>query len=104
MDIIASPTPDARQLLPGAGAQVRQFPNVGAYRFFIAPEQWVGPLADKRVRQAMNFAINKQQMIDVAFGGDGVPLRGQILREGFIGYNPNVEPYAYNPTRRSPST
>ena len=38
-----------------------------------------GPLADKKVRQAISLAMNRQQIIDVIWYGHGVPARGPLV-------------------------
>jgi peptide/nickel transport system substrate-binding protein len=57
------------------------------------------PLLDKKVRQALNYAVDKQAIIDNLLFGYGVPLRGQVLREPQLGFNPDLEDYAYDPDR-----
>ena len=58
-----------------------------------------GPLADKRVRQALNYAVNKQEMIDTILGGYGVLADGQIAGNDAFGYNPDVSAYPYDPDK-----
>lgn len=58
------------------------------------------PLDNQLVRQALNHAVDKQLLVDVIFEGLEVPLaRGQVLTEQYFGYNPDLEPYAYDPDR-----
>jgi peptide/nickel transport system substrate-binding protein len=45
----------------------------------------VGPLNDVRVRQALNYAVNRQEIIDVAFYGHGEPS-GSALIPGLSRY------------------
>jgi peptide/nickel transport system substrate-binding protein len=55
-------------------------------------------LQDVRVRQAIAEAIDTQGIINSLFpGGIAVPLNGQIVRQGTVGWNPNLKPYPYNP-------
>jgi oligopeptide transport system substrate-binding protein len=54
------------------------------------------PFTDKRVRQAFNYAVNKQKIIDVVRNGRGTQARG-VLPDGFPGYDPNRPvPYPYD--------
>ena len=53
-------------------------------------------LADARVRQALNYAVDRQTIIDALLGGTATPL-GQPFVPGGFGYNPNNEPYPYDP-------
>jgi peptide/nickel transport system substrate-binding protein len=55
-------------------------------------------LKDVRVRQAIAEAIDTQGMINSLYpGGIGVPLQGQLVRQGTLGWNPNLKPYPYKP-------
>lgn len=56
------------------------------------------PLADKRVRQAVNYAIDKQAIIDAVFGG-AAKQTATILPSQVFGYDPEVAPYEYNPEK-----
>ena len=55
-------------------------------------------LADARVRQALNYAVDRQTIIDALLGGTATPL-GQPFVPGGFGYNPNNEAYPYDPDR-----
>lgn len=55
-------------------------------------------LLDKRVRQAINYAIDKDALVDVLMMGFGRTL-GQMVGPDAFGYNPDVEPYPYDPDR-----
>lgn len=50
---------------------------------------------DKRVRQAIAYAINKQEIIDGVLLGLGQPANGPY-QPGHWAYNPNVTPYPYD--------
>jgi peptide/nickel transport system substrate-binding protein len=54
---------------------------------------------DKRVRQALNYAVNKESILNDLFLGYGALMEGQIPQEGTFGYNPNLDPYPYDPDR-----
>jgi len=57
-----------------------------------------GVCSDKRVRQALNYALNVPEIIDTVKGGAGRPLNGP-LTPVHLGYNPAVSPYPYDPGR-----
>ncbi len=57
-----------------------------------------GPMADVRVRQAANYAVNKQAIIDAVYGGDGIPASQSATSNSF-GFNPDVKPYPYDPDK-----
>jgi peptide/nickel transport system substrate-binding protein len=53
---------------------------------------------DIRVRQAVAEAVDVPGMINALYpGGVAVPLNGQIVRQGTLGWNPNLKPYPYKP-------
>ncbi len=53
---------------------------------------------DKRVRQALSYAINKQEIIDGVLLGYGVAATGPYKPDSWV-YNANVRRYDYNPER-----
>lgn len=57
-----------------------------------------GPLADVRVRQALNFAVDKTALVDVLLAGHGRPT-GQPAPHYSTGFNPQVSAYPYDPDR-----
>ena len=58
-----------------------------------------GPLADRRVRLAMNLAIDKQAILDRLLLGRGTLLQGQMLTSNTFGFNPDLKPFPYDPKR-----
>jgi peptide/nickel transport system substrate-binding protein len=54
-------------------------------------------LADQRVRQAFNYAIDKQLIIDELLAGHGTVLDGQPVGSHIFGHNPEVSAYPYDP-------
>lgn len=58
-----------------------------------------GPMSDLRVRQAVNYALDRDALIENVYGGFADPADGQLLAEFGFGYNPDIEPYAYDPER-----
>ncbi|GIW10656.1 MAG: diguanylate phosphodiesterase [Dehalococcoidia bacterium] len=57
-----------------------------------------GPIADKRVRQALNYAVDREQLAKGLYRGFSQPA-GYLIREGVFGYNPNVKPYTFDPQK-----
>jgi len=55
------------------------------------------PFDDVRVRQAFNYAINKEKLIAV-INGRGIVARG-VLPPNLPGYDPDVRGYDYDPTK-----
>jgi peptide/nickel transport system substrate-binding protein len=57
-----------------------------------------GPMADKRVRQALSYAVNREELAKGLFRGFSQPA-GYLIREGVFGYNPDVKPYTFDPAK-----
>lgn len=54
-----------------------------------------GPLEHKEVRQALNYALNKRDIVKYADYGNSIPVASLGL-EGSIGRNESLEPYPYD--------
>jgi ABC-type dipeptide transport system, periplasmic component len=86
--------------------QVRSMPNVKLFPIFtgIGLVLYIGintqkyPLSIKEVRQALNYAINKEEIIKLALGGVGRVQRGIFSSELGPFHNPDVG-YDYNPDK-----
>jgi peptide/nickel transport system substrate-binding protein len=57
-----------------------------------------GPLADVRVRQALNYAVNKDLLVRYDLLGNGRPLATTSM-PGEVGHNPDLKPYPYDPAK-----
>ena len=63
-------------------------------------QQWDPvPVADKRVRQALNLAIDKEAIMKFVFGGQGVPVAMYPIGSYGVagGADPALEPYPSDP-------
>ena len=58
-----------------------------------------GPTKDVRVRQALNYAVDKDALAEGLFEGFAQVAQGQLLSPSFFGYNPKVKAYPYNPDK-----
>ncbi|MFP4643098.1 MAG: ABC transporter substrate-binding protein [Spirochaetales bacterium] len=56
------------------------------------------PTEDVRVRQAMNYAVDRQAILESLFGGTGELSTG-LLTSGNLGYDDGIDPYPYDPDR-----
>lgn len=57
------------------------------------------PIHNKLVRQAMNYAVDKEALLDVLFEGQGSVIQGQQATPDFFGFNPDIEAYPYDPEK-----
>jgi peptide/nickel transport system substrate-binding protein len=53
--------------------------------------------ADPRVRRALNLAVDKEAIANSLFAGYADVSKCQIISPQAFGYDPNLEPYAYDP-------
>jgi peptide/nickel transport system substrate-binding protein len=93
----------ARNLLPEQLAQAPASASaMGPNYFFVRlknlPDQ-ESPVKDKRIRQALNYAVDKETLLKELLGGQGRLLPGQISGPEMFGFNPNLQPYPYDPAR-----
>jgi peptide/nickel transport system substrate-binding protein len=57
------------------------------------------PVQDKRVRQALNYAVDVDSITKNVLQGNGIKLNGQLLSQEYLGYNPNLKPFPYDPKK-----
>ncbi|WP_331232940.1 ABC transporter substrate-binding protein [Natronorarus salvus] len=65
---------------------------------YVAMRYDVEPFDSVEFRQAMNYAIDLEAIIESVLSGFGEPT-SQPSMEGFFGFNPDLDPYPYDPDR-----
>lgn len=58
-----------------------------------------GPLTDQRLREAVNYAIDRQAIIDQIYQGYAEPANAQMVGSGVFGHNHELEDFPYDPDR-----
>ncbi|HEX7002958.1 MAG TPA: glutathione ABC transporter substrate-binding protein [Trueperaceae bacterium] len=95
-DIILRVTPDeAKRLAQNPEIKLETTPTARA--MFMAINMTREPFDDKRVRQAINHAVNVREIITALFGEE-VPQLDSPLAPGVFGYNP-TRTYEFDPER-----
>lgn len=56
-----------------------------------------GITADKRVRQALNLAVDKEALASALFEGQAQVEQGQLLGATYFGFNDDISAYPYDP-------
>lgn len=56
------------------------------------------PFDDVRVRQAFNYAVNREAINELFLNGTFIPGKG-VLPPGMLGYNPEIKSYGYDPEK-----
>jgi peptide/nickel transport system substrate-binding protein len=99
VDVAANLGVEDRALVERAGASFRSraittLPLIG----FAVEQNPASPLADVRVRQALNYAVDKQAITEVILGGYVQPL-AQLALPGVAGYDASLAAYPHDPAK-----
>ena len=87
---------------------VATFANDGSYQVHeqAGPHVWFlifnvkeGPLADKKVRQAVNYAIDKKALVENVLQGTAEVAAGPTPPAFSWAYNDSLNPYPYDPDK-----
>jgi peptide/nickel transport system substrate-binding protein len=97
IDIAASIPPESiAQLTSASGLRVDSVQ--GQRVMYASMDGRVKPFDDKRVRQAMNYAVDADSIIKNVLDGNAQRIAGPIAKDMF-GYDPSVQPYPYDPNK-----
>ena len=97
VDIAVIIDPDSVENLESEGFTVLAMPSpfvLGIALRQTAPAP--SPLQDQRVRQALNYAVNKDAIVEVVLAGRTVAA-GQPAAPSVVGHNPSILPYPHDP-------
>jgi ABC-type transport system substrate-binding protein len=78
---------DRRLLIAPAG------PYYVALNVYLALNQYAGPMKNKLVRQAVNYAVDKIAVAQIYGGRRIAAATNQVILPGSVGYIPNFNPY-----------
>jgi peptide/nickel transport system substrate-binding protein len=97
VDLISNLEPT--QLSSVAGNEMQSVSTSGLGVMLLILNAGKGPTADKRVRQAINYAIDKDKIVKVLYAGAAKPVNSPYanLLEGYDAGLPT--PYPYNPDK-----
>jgi len=95
-DIITNIPPFLVSQVQNSGNAVVQSIPSGRVMFLYINCLAEGPLKDKRVRQALNYAVDRKAIIDNVLKGSGVQMSVNLTPLHF-GYDPDLKPYPYDP-------
>lgn len=83
---------------------VSNFPGVRSIKvpvprvYYISLDVRTAPFDDVLVRQAVNYAVDRQSIVDGLFSGFGSPVAVTYPGASW-GFNPDLEPYPYDPDK-----
>jgi len=94
------PADEAQRLLGAEGVQIVRYSSDRVYYVaFNNLSSGIGtPIENQLVRQAMNYAVDRQAIIDALFNGYADLTTGFVVPTN-LGYNDSLEPYPYDPER-----
>jgi peptide/nickel transport system substrate-binding protein len=99
LDVVIQMAPEDAKEVEAGGGRALNVPLASVATFaFIQTRAEASPLKDKRVRQALNYAVNKQAIAEIIQGGGARPS-GQFAARGILGHDPTIEPYPYDPAK-----
>jgi ABC-type transport system substrate-binding protein len=97
VDLIDFPAADDLPAMQADG-NIQLIQQAGLNVGYLAMNVEKEPYGDKRVRQAMNYAIDKQEIVDAVFGSAGQVAKNPIPPTMWS-YNDDIEDYPYDPEK-----
>ncbi|MCL6648111.1 MAG: hypothetical protein K6U89_07245 [Chloroflexi bacterium] len=99
LDLISDIAPDQAETLKREGIQIISTPIGQVWGFWMDSVIEGSPTTDRRVRLAINYAIDRQAIVKNIYRGFQDIADGQVITRETFGYNPNLKPYPYDPKR-----
>ena len=94
-DIVTNVPPNEVSRVNGSDvATINSVPS--ARIIFLQMRYDVEPFSSQQFRQAMNHAVDVESIIENVLNGFG-SLTAQPTLDGHVGYNPDIDPYPYDP-------
>ncbi len=97
IDVMVEIPPDSVGQSDDKGYTLHQ--QAGPHVWFLILNAKEGPFADKRVRQAVNYAIDKKTLVENVLQGTAVVAAGPTPPAFAWAYNDALEPYPYDPEK-----
>lgn len=97
IDVMVEIPPDSVATFDGSGFQL--YEQAGPHLWFLILNAKEGPFADKRVRQAVNYAIDKKALVEQILQGTAEVASGPTPPAFAWAYNEALQPYPYDPAK-----
>lgn len=97
IDMMVEIPPDSVKQFDGNGFALHE--QAGPHVWFLILNAKEGPFADKRVRQAVNYAINKKALVENVLQGTAEIAAGPTPPAFAWAYNETLQPYPYDPEK-----
>ena len=78
-------------------------PTDVALNVYLALNQWAGPMKNKLVRQAANYAVDKNAIVQIYGGKRIAATSNQVILPGSVGYIQGYNPYPNNNGNGNPA-
>lgn len=96
VDLIAC-QPAERAALVDAGFVAVDGPVTAAAGYFLDTVNPDWPTSDRRVRRAINLAVDQARILAEVYGGAGEITPGQFAHAGITGHDPNLRAFGHDP-------
>jgi len=97
IDLMVEVPPNALSEFQSESYEV--YEQAGPHVWFLILNAKEGPFADKRVRQAANYAVNKEAIVNDVLEGTAEVAAGPTPPAFAWAYNEDLEPYPHDPDR-----
>ncbi|GGH37426.1 peptide/nickel transport system substrate-binding protein [Cribrihabitans marinus] len=97
IDLMVEVPPTSLSQFEGDAYTVHE--QAGPHVWFLILNAKEGPFADKRVRQAANYAINKEAIVNDVLEGTATVAAGPTPPAFAWAYNDELDPYPYDPEK-----
>ncbi|MDH5355912.1 MAG: ABC transporter substrate-binding protein [Gammaproteobacteria bacterium] len=97
IDLMVEIPPDSVSQFDGNGYDL--YEQAGPHVWFLILNAKEGPFADKRVRQAINYAIDKKALVENVLQGTAEIASGPTPPAFAWAYNESLQPYPYDPAK-----
>ncbi|TPW27841.1 ABC transporter substrate-binding protein [Martelella alba] len=98
LDVMVEVPPDSVQQF-ASDANYTVYEQSGPHVWFLILNMKDGVFADKKIRQAVNYAVNKQAIADNILQGTASVAAGPIAPAFGWAYDKNLDPYPYDPEK-----
>ena len=97
LDVMVEIPPDSVAQFNGNGFNLLE--QAGPHLWFLILNAKEGPFTDKRVRQAINYAIDKKTLVEQVLQGTAEVASGPTPPAFSWAYNESLQPYPYDPEK-----
>ncbi|CAG9298163.1 peptide/nickel transport system substrate-binding protein [Celerinatantimonas diazotrophica] len=97
LDIMPEVPPNSLSIFKSSHYKI--YEQVGPHLWFLILNTRHGVFKDKRVRQAINYAINKKSLVNNVLDGTATVAAGPVPKAFKWAYNNKLKPYPYDPAK-----